>query len=391
MSKNNGVALLLIQPTLDGILAAGLTLPQRWKRGLNAAGFTPREVAAEKLASELAQLQSGALVADGGCLFEQAALEPFRDTECGANEALLLKDDRWSGTPAVKLGVGVAVALAESGVGDVDSLVAALERLAAGGRVSLRVVTPENAFWKRVENAKEAKAAAWQMLKRLRLRPGGLAAQAVNRRVSVPITRMLLPLPITPNWMTTVTGLIGLAASAAMIQGGYVWAVVGAALMQFSSILDGCDGEIARMKYQSSDFGGWYDSIWDEWVNAIFLAAVGYNLAGSWDFPPFLWMGVFAGCVSITYAFFQWHSKYKHGIGLYWWWDQGKPKKVIWESKSLMSYLKKIFWRDSFLLIYFIATVIWYPLPVLLAISTGGTVGVFCLLFVHVLIKRARW
>lgn len=391
MSQSNTAALILVQPQLSHLVAAGLPLTERWKRGLKAAGFASEEVAPEALASALLAQSPNLLVADGSCIFEQAALEPFRDTVCADSEALILTDPRHPGTPAIRMGATVAAALGKQSPQSFDALMTRLEALQASGQVSLRRFTPENALWRRAATAKEASATSWEILKRLRLRPGGLAAQSVNRRISIPITRMILPFPISPNWMTTFTGFVGLAATAAMIQGGYVWAVIGAFLMQFSSILDGCDGEIARMKYQSSEFGGWYDSIWDEWVNALFLAGVGYNLSLSWNFPWFLWMGVFAGGVSITYAFFQWHSKAKHGIGLYWWWDQGKPKKVIWESKSLISYIKKIFWRDSFLLVYFIATVLWYPLPVVLAISTGGTIGVFCLLFVHIFIKRARW
>lgn len=391
MSQTNANALVLAEQRLATILAAGLPLPERWKRGLRAAGVASEQVA--DLTALPQRVTSGAnlIVADGACVFEQAALEPIRDTSCKDTEALLLQSAGSEGSPAVRMGAGVALLLGQQPVASFDDLVGRLEALRVEGKLSINYVTAENVYWKRVSNSQEASAASWRILKRLRLRPGGLAAQAVNRRVSIPITRLILPFPISPNWMTTFTGLVGLAATAAMIQGGYVWAVVGAFLMQFSSILDGCDGEIARMKYQSSEFGGWYDSIWDEWVNAFFLAGVGYNLSMSWDCPYLLWMGLFAGGVSITYAFFQWHSKYKHGIGLYWWWDQGKTKKVIWESKSLISYVKKIFWRDSFLLIYFIATVLWYPLPVVLAISTAGTVGVFCLLFVHIFIKRARW
>lgn len=391
MSSGNAKALLLVESQLDGVVAGGLTVSERWRRGLKAAGFPVQDLTSEAFIAGRETGATNLILADGSVVFEQAVLEPLRDNSCADDEALVLSSQVCAGTPAIRIGCDVAIALSEDPVESFDSLLARLQELQDAGEARVTVVTVGDVFWRRVSNTREAREAAWNMLKRLRLRPGGLAAQAVNRRVSVPITRMLLPLPISPNWMTTITGLIGLAASAAMIQGGYWWALAGAFLMQMSSIMDGCDGEIARMKYQSSEFGGWYDSIWDEWVNAIFLAAVGYNLSVSWDFQWFMWMGLFAGGVSITYAFFQWHSKYKHGIGLYWWWDQGKPKKVIWESKSLVSYLKKIFWRDSFLLIYFIATALWYPLPVVLAISTGGTIGVFVLLVIHIFIKRARW
>ena len=39
--------------------------------------------------------------------------------------------------------------------------------------------------------------------------------------------------------------------------------MLGAALSLWASILDGCDGEVARLKLQSSPFGCWLDTICD--------------------------------------------------------------------------------------------------------------------------------
>ena len=39
--------------------------------------------------------------------------------------------------------------------------------------------------------------------------------------------------------------------------------LIGAVLSVWSSILDGCDGEVARIKLQSSDFGCWLETVCD--------------------------------------------------------------------------------------------------------------------------------
>jgi len=47
-------------------------------------------------------------------------------------------------------------------------------------------------------------------------------------------------------------------------------------LAQISSIIDGCDGEIARLKFQTSEFGGWYDAILDRYADAFLLFSLTY-------------------------------------------------------------------------------------------------------------------
>jgi len=47
-------------------------------------------------------------------------------------------------------------------------------------------------------------------------------------------------------------------------------------LAQVSSIVDGCDGEIARLKFQASNFGGWYDAVLDRYADAFLLFGLTY-------------------------------------------------------------------------------------------------------------------
>jgi archaetidylinositol phosphate synthase len=48
---------------------------------------------------------------------------------------------------------------------------------------------------------------------------------------------------VTPNHLTTVRLLVGLAAAAAFVPGRYVWSNAGALLLAVSNFLDHCDGE----------------------------------------------------------------------------------------------------------------------------------------------------
>ena len=85
----------------------------------------------------------------------------------------------------------------------------------------------------------------------------------MNRRVSIPISRQLIKLPITPNMVSLFTLGVSLASGLYFAFGGYWNTLLGAALSLWASILDGCDGEVARLKLQSSPFGCWLDTICD--------------------------------------------------------------------------------------------------------------------------------
>ena len=67
---------------------------------------------------------------------------------------------------------------------------------------------------------------------------------------------------------------------AASGNGSYiVWglgAVLGSLLVQLQSILDGCDGEIARLKFKSSKVGEWLDNILDDQVNVGYGIGLGF-------------------------------------------------------------------------------------------------------------------
>lgn len=93
----------------------------------------------------------------------------------------------------------------------------------------------------------------------------GVVSRNLNRRISRPITRVLAPTGITPNQVTFLSFLIALLASAAFVLGHNI---LGGVLAQFSSIVDGVDGEIARLKRQASPFGALYDAVLDRYADA---------------------------------------------------------------------------------------------------------------------------
>jgi phosphatidylglycerophosphate synthase len=104
----------------------------------------------------------------------------------------------------------------------------------------------------------------------------------LNRRLSRPLSRLLLALPLTANHVTILSFVAALLAAMAFARGTYEAGLVGAALFQFAAVLDCCDGEVARVKLQESALGDALDISLDAVGNlALFVGiARGAHLAG---------------------------------------------------------------------------------------------------------------
>jgi phosphatidylglycerophosphate synthase len=85
----------------------------------------------------------------------------------------------------------------------------------------------------------------------------------LNRKVSIPISRLLIHTRITPNMVSIFALLVSAASGVFFAMGGYVNNLIGAVLSHLTCILDGTDGEVARLTFQESDFGCWLETVCD--------------------------------------------------------------------------------------------------------------------------------
>src|ERR1700719_398540 len=106
----------------------------------------------------------------------------------------------------------------------------------------------------------------------------GFVSRFLNRPISRRITRFLLKFPIHPNWWTISIFVLPLIACVFLVRGDYVSVVIGAAIFQAFSILDGCDGEIARAKNLESKFGERLDRFSDFLASLLYVLALGLGL-----------------------------------------------------------------------------------------------------------------
>jgi len=120
----------------------------------------------------------------------------------------------------------------------------------------------------------------------------GLFAR-MNRRVSIPISRTIARFPITPNMVTLFTLGVSFLSGVFFGFGGYWNTVIGALLSVWASILDGCDGELARLKLQVSKFGCWLETVCDYLYYLFIFAGMSLGLSRSRGTDAYLIWGGF--------------------------------------------------------------------------------------------------
>ncbi len=124
----------------------------------------------------------------------------------------------------------------------------------------------------------------------------------IQRKISMALTRKLLYTRITPNHISIGSILLGLISAVLFLSEYRALHVLGGLLLLSSSIIDGCDGELARLRFQESRLGSWLDFLGDNVVHiAVFLClGIGLYLRGSG--PVYILLGSMAALATFTAA-----------------------------------------------------------------------------------------
>ena len=139
----------------------------------------------------------------------------------------------------------------------------------------------------------------------------GVLSKYLFRPVAYPITRALLPTPITPNGVTLIVAVLALGGCVVVAGASYEAAVIGSLLQHVAGYFDCTDGEIARLRHEGSRFGQWFDTLTDEATTVAYLVCVGIHVYkihdGDWYQVHIAWtlpvgvVGTFVGLYVIYY------------------------------------------------------------------------------------------
>jgi phosphatidylglycerophosphate synthase len=178
--------------------------------------------------------------------------------------------------------------------------VAVAKAVVSGEVADLFAVPADRGINVLVDSPAAARRAEDALFDGLRKRVDGVISRHINRPISMYVTRHLIRTPITPNQMTVIANVIGLAGVLLVFQATWWTLAAGALLVNLQSVLDGCDGELARLELKSSRFGEWFDNVTDDHVNMAYGVGLGYaatELTGQgW------WLAIGIGS-AIAYAF----------------------------------------------------------------------------------------
>ncbi len=142
-----------------------------------------------------------------------------------------------------------------------------------------------------VTDSASAARAEEALLEGLRKPQDGIVSRAINRSISLRVTRLLAPTGLRPNQLSGAILAFGVAGAALAAQGTYATMALGGVCFNAQSILDGCDGELARLTFRGSRAGEWIDTVGDDLTNYGFFAGAAWGLyrAGLGELP--LWAG----------------------------------------------------------------------------------------------------
>ncbi len=123
----------------------------------------------------------------------------------------------------------------------------------------------------------------------------GYISQYFNRKISKVFSEYFALTSITPNQITWLSFFLCILGSVLIAAGGPVnllgreGMILGALVVQFASIIDGCDGEVSRLKFLQTQGGAWLDTVLDRYADVALAMAVTYSASTSSN-PTFYWV-----------------------------------------------------------------------------------------------------
>jgi len=227
------------------------------------------------------------LVVAGNTTYHPALLREIVAWNRESDALALTSGDRLVGICA--LSPDIAIRLAEQCSSDVETVEQVHALLISMHAVQDKPVQEEH--WQRVLTP-EDRISAEQKLDHWLVKPTDGIFARMNRRISIPMSRQMIRWPITPNMVSLFTLGVGFASGVFFACGGYWNVLVGAVLSVWASILDGCDGEVARLKLQESDFGCWLETICDYLYYLFIFSGIAIGMVRSFGATYLVWTGL---------------------------------------------------------------------------------------------------
>jgi phosphatidylglycerophosphate synthase len=258
----------------------------------------------------------------------------------------------------------------------------AIERVASGTPPppGAEVVRADEIAGIPLRDASAIRRAEWALLRGLPKSFQGPVDALINCHVSLRLTRLLARTPVSPNQISVLALTIGLGAAILIALGGRTAQAVGGFLIALQSILDSCDGELARLRFQFSRFGQWLDNIADDITDSTLTLALG---AATQD-PIWIAAGVSAACARAVSQMFLYAWVRRLGGDFWdfrWWFERDVPDlDQVYDLRSPLTWLRSLGRRDVYIFLWAVLLIAGQPMAAVIyavIIAAGYTVLTF--------------
>jgi 1L-myo-inositol 1-phosphate cytidylyltransferase / CDP-L-myo-inositol myo-inositolphosphotransferase len=175
------------------------------------------------------------------------------------------------------------------------SLSGCLTRL-AGRRPMRAVEMPLGSWWQDVDTPGDLKDAKRRLRRSLTKASDGPVSRYLNRPVSTRLSAVAVHTGLGPNVISILAAAVGMLGAWFLVAGA---GIAGALAVHASSVLDGVDGEVARLKLRATPHGALLDGILDRVVDAAVIGALGV-WAMSMGESPYVVLWLVAGAAALS-------------------------------------------------------------------------------------------
>jgi phosphatidylglycerophosphate synthase len=211
----------------------------------------------------------------------------------------------------------------------------------------------------------------------------GVVSRHLNRHVSIFVSKRIVNTSITPNAISVINFFLGVAAAASVAVGGYLPMLVGAVLFQLNSILDGVDGELARVRFQGSKLGEWLDTISDDVCNVMFYAGLGLGCRAM-GLEMLSWMGFAAAGLGIFTSALYYLELVQLGAGDFYALSAPEPQPGV--VGAVVRFFTLVLKKDFFILLFTVMA-LFGVLPWAAAVALLGT----SITAINAISRTVRW
>jgi len=143
----------------------------------------------------------------------------------------------------------------------------------------------------------------------------GIVSRYINRKISTRITMFIVKrrIRISPNQVSILSFIIGIVSAVIYLFNNPLIAGI---MVQISSIVDGVDGELARILKKTTRFGAFFDAILDRFVNIVIILCISMYLSSLGIEPGLLLLSsvlALSGDLMVSYI----HARGESSLGIH--------------------------------------------------------------------------